>query len=283
MMKWFASLKTGLKRFHLIIASKMSKQSKIDRKKISFIRSLLRAKSAYRDEEKIWRFSHNNRSVNLPNCEIEQMVSDGIIDLVGEKIAPNSLSKNWLKRKLSNHQEQFSEQHRKIIHKQGGIKYNLNENIIVRLSIAKNGQEPFLLPHHIEAAKRFSFLFEKSHLRQSITIRYNEGAVAGSKRSLNFSNDISDMAIDAREKIEKILAYLPKDCAKVILDVCGFEKGLQKIEKEHGWPSRSAKLVLRIALEQMANYFGIGQMAVGNCGGKSSNWLDEGARPTKIG
>ena len=62
---------------------------------------------------------------------------------------------------------------------------------------------------------------------------------------------------------------LPADCAGVVIDVCGWLKGLQEVERERGWPRRSAKLVLRIGLEQLAQHFGLGPYAVGKTRGRS--------------
>lgn len=94
--------------------------------------------------------------------------------------------------------------------------------------------------------------------------------------------DLSDMSLDARRQIDGIFRALPKDCAGVIMDFCGFEKGLQQIERERGWPRRSAKLVLRIGLEQLAEYFGLMPKAVGQGRGGLSTWRPHGTRPTEL-
>lgn len=47
---------------------------------------------------------------------------------------------------------------------------------------------------------------------------------------------------------------------------------------ERGWPRRSAKLVLRIGLEQLAQHFGLGPHAVGKTRVPQRSWMD-GERP----
>ena len=95
--------------------------------------------------------------------------------------------------------------------------------------------------------------------------------------------DLSDLAADARKAVAEIHQALPAECAGVVLDVCGWLKGLQEVERERGWPRRSAKLVLRIGLEQLAQHYGLGPFAIGKETAPSRGWIGEGARPEMIG
>jgi hypothetical protein len=49
---------------------------------------------------------------------------------------------------------------------------------------------------------------------------------------------------------------------------------LQLIETERRWPRRSAKLVLRIGLEQLAGIMGLSAGAEGPVGGRQTGWLE---------
>jgi hypothetical protein len=60
--------------------------------------------------------------------------------------------------------------------------------------------------------------------------------------------------------------------------VCGFLKGLQQVESERGWPQRSAKLVLRIGLDQVAHTFGLMPFAEGRASAPPRRWR-QGPRP----
>jgi len=97
-----------------------------------------------------------------------------------------------------------------------------------------------------------------------ITMSYVPDKTASNNATSAGCNDVSDMAMDARLEIDRALSMLPTDCAGVVIDVCGYEKGLQQVERERGWPRRSAKLVLRIGLEQLARHFGFSQVAIGS-------------------
>ncbi len=260
----------------------MSKTFNIEKKQIAFIRTLLRYKTASISADGKFRFGTSQRLVNLALDEVKKLASEGIIDFQKGNISINPLSKGWLKRKMASKQEQYCDQHRNVKINRKGVKLNINESPISRLTLTSAKKDPYLKAHHIEAAKRFSQLFERANLRSKITMSYNDGQLVSSKNSYNVKTDISDLAIDARKKVGQLLTNLPNDCASIIIDVCGYEKGLQTIESERGWPRRSAKLVLRIGLEQLAQNFGLSQQAIGKERNKPSHWLEEQSRPTRF-
>ncbi|WP_421952428.1 DUF6456 domain-containing protein [Pelagibacterium sp.] len=152
--------------------------------------------------------------------------------------------------------------------------------VLGQLTRARNSEPAFLDAHHLEAAGRLLILFERSRLRARTTMNY--GPRVGSARG-EHANDMGDMALDARRQLAELYGALPRDCAEVVMDVCGYEKGLQDIERERGWPRRSAKLVLRIGLEALAARFGLAAGVTGPETARTRTWLGEGARPVEFG
>jgi hypothetical protein len=150
-----------------------------------------------------------------------------------------------------------------------GRQVNLAESPLSRLVV---GDRAYLEPHHLEVAERIRVLVEKSQLRPRTTMNYS-GATAGGRQP-GRAGDLSDMAIDARRALDQIHRALPAECAGVVIDVCGWIKGLQEVERDRGWPRRSAKLVLRIGLEQLAQHFGLGPYAIGKNHVSLQHWRD---------
>lgn len=203
------------------------------------------------------------------------LIDAGVLSGGDSRCLANTETRAWLKRSLLD-ADAFATQHRVVNTRPSGEIVNMSESPITRLAF---GRSPFLGPHHLEAGERLRLLVERAQLQPRLTMSYSASRVAGRQSS---KNDISDLAADARRTLAKLHERLPSDCVSVAIDVCGFLKGLQEVERERNWPRRSAKLVLRIALEQLAHHFGIEPTAKGRPSG-SRRWMEEGARPSSFG
>jgi len=133
----------------------------------------------------------------------------------------------------------------------------------------------FLAPHHVAAADRFERLVQRAQLTPRLTMSYSPAGVGGRNRSGNGVETASEGAAEARLKLSRLAGLLPADCWGVVFDVCGLGKGLQQVETERRWPRRSAKLVLRIGLDQLAAQFGLTDQASGGEHGSTRGWLGE--------
>jgi Domain of unknown function (DUF6456) len=73
----------------------------------------------------------------------------------------------------------------------------------------------------------------------------------------------SDGMIAARQRVTAALRVVGADLADLLIDVCGFLKGLEQVERERGWPPRSGKIILTLALARLADHDGIERTAKG--------------------
>jgi hypothetical protein len=205
--------------------------------------------------------------------DVRALIEAGALSGNKMECRANRETAGWLKRAMIDC-DAFQAQHRMTELDAQGRQINLKESPLARLA---SGETAFLERHHVEAGERVRRLVDRAQLRQRTTMNYS--GIVGDGNARGGGADLSDLAADARTALAEIHRALPAECAGVVLDVCGWLKGLQEVERERGWPRRSAKLVLRIGLDQLAHVYGIGPYAVGRDHAKPRAWLEAGARP----
>jgi hypothetical protein len=137
--------------------------------------------------------------------------------------------------------------------------------------------QPFLTPALIEAGERFRRDYEQAQLLQRVTARWDAAAAArngGEGRVV-----VSDIAMDARERLSCVCEAVGPDLFGLLADVCGCLQGLETIESRRRWPARSGKVVLRIALERLARHYGLGDAATGPARAPTRHWGADDYRP----
>ena len=133
---------------------------------------------------------------------------------------------------------------------------NAHESPLARLRDRKDRHgKPWLEDASFAAGERLRSDFERAGLQPRISASWGIGAGLGGHN--NAARDISDFAVDARARVDAAIGALEPQLAGVALDVCCFLKGLEQVERERGWPPRSAKLMLKTALSILARHFGL--------------------------
>jgi hypothetical protein len=139
---------------------------------------------------------------------------------------------------------------------------------------------PFLTLPLLEAGERFRRDVTQAQILQRVTANW-EASVASSRRGVEGGARVSDIAIDANRRLSRAWDSVGPELAGLLIDVCGYLKGLEAVERERGWPSRSAKVVLKVALERLADHYGLAGEARGPEGGRATlHWGDADYRPS---
>ena len=252
-----------------------------DRRQLRFVRALLPGAEAHRSSSGLYRLKGPSGTFSLDVLSVRKLVSEGVLGLRDDTCFATDAAPGWVRRRLGSSGD-FAGQHRQIEKTADGSSINLLEGALLSLSRGKNGRPPFLLPHHVMAAGKIHYLFLRSQMLQRTTMSCDPTRIGGGNSSAACAADLEVSAIDARRKLFGLLKKLPPDCSGAVLDICGFQKGLQLVESERGWPRRSAKLILRIGLDQLAGDLGLSDVATGVALGADRSWMQPGSRPTEF-
>jgi hypothetical protein len=112
----------------------------------------------------------------------------------------------------------------------------------------------WLSDEEFEAGERLRNDFELSGLSAKVTATWDKplNTAAFWDRA-----DLTVAQLDARRRFNAALRFLGPDLSDITVNVCCFHTGIELIEKARSWPTRSAKLLLRVGLRRLAEHYGL--------------------------
>lgn len=99
--------------------------------------------------------------------------------------------------------------------------------------------------------------WERANLAPSVTMSWNLVPPGGGRRHAPDMLDATERQIAAKQRFDKAIAYLGRDLSDIAWRIICAGEGVPAAEKNLGWPARSGKLVLKIALDRLADYYRI--------------------------
>jgi hypothetical protein len=120
----------------------------------------------------------------------------------------------------------------------------------------------FLSAREIEAGERFRSDMTAAHFLPHVTMQWDRVISHESYNPKN-ADSLSERVVAAKRRLNQVMKYVGPDFGELLMDVCGFLKGLETVERERNWPSRSAKTILKMALHKAADHYKLDQRAVG--------------------
>lgn len=112
-----------------------------------------------------------------------------------------------------------------------------------------------------EAGERLRRDMDMGRMLPSVTANWSSTVSSGTPGAGRLH--MAENLVAARQRVDRALAAAGPDLAGILVDVCGFLKGLELIEQERAWPRRSAKVALNIALSALARHYGLSVSASG--------------------
>lgn len=115
----------------------------------------------------------------------------------------------------------------------------------------------FLSTREFEAGERLRADYERACIVPRIGMNWSSmGMSACAGRTPAGTAEVGESALEARRRVERAIDAVGPELAGLLIDICCFLKGLERVEAERGWPVRSAKVVLKTALAALGRHYG---------------------------
>jgi hypothetical protein len=136
---------------------------------------------------------------------------------------------------------------------------------------------PLITEWQFKAGERLRVDFTLAQLTPRLGVDFSAPVVSGRRGAK--SDSLPETVLAAKQRFTRALSAVGPGLSDLLFDVCCHLKGLEAAEKGKGWPRRSARIVLQIALERLATHYGIGPVV--GTGSRLRAWAAE--EPQDVG
>jgi hypothetical protein len=138
----------------------------------------------------------------------------------------------------------------------------------------KDGQ-PMISAEQLAAAERLRGDFWFAGMSPRVTTNWAEPSSPNARSA----DGMRDHVVAASERVRLALHAVGPEMASLLIDVCCHLKGLERVEEAERWPQRSARIVLSMALTQLARHYGLIAAPRRSSAGRIEHWGAAGYRP----
>ncbi|MFW8593004.1 DUF6456 domain-containing protein [Cribrihabitans neustonicus] len=134
-------------------------------------------------------------------------------------------------------------------------RYGLGETPLDMLArLTDREGDPFLTPRLVSAGRRLREDYELAQIGSHIS-RGEQHFTPGNCALRSSDQPVCQTAEAARLRMTEALNMLGPGLSDIALRCCCYLEGLETAERQLGWSARSGKIVLRIALQQLASHY----------------------------
>jgi Domain of unknown function (DUF6456) len=127
-------------------------------------------------------------------------------------------------------------------------------------------------PNQFIAGEKLRADFTRGHLSPRVTSDWS--APTGRSRNVGGgAGEMTDLIVASRQRVRLAMEACGPEFSGLLMDVCCFLRGLEEVERERGWPLRSAKIVLQLGLDRLARHYGLREEARGDASARVRTWL----------
>lgn len=157
------------------------------------------------------------------------------------------------------------------------VTVNENESPLAWLARRKGRDGRAMIDNvQFAAGERLRADFTRGQLTPRVTSNWSAPTSRGDKAG-GGAGEMTDVIVASRQRVRLAMEGVGPEFSGVLLDVCCFLHGLEDVERERGWPARSAKVVLQLALDRLARHYGFARELRGASSARVRTWLADGA------
>ena len=108
-----------------------------------------------------------------------------------------------------------------------------------------------------EAGERLRADYEMALLGPSVTMRWDASPMAKGRRGAPSSMDPTMAQIEAKRRFERAIADVGRGLSDILWRIVCAGESLPMAEKAMGWPTRSGRVVLTLALDRLGDAYGL--------------------------
>jgi hypothetical protein len=112
-----------------------------------------------------------------------------------------------------------------------------------------------LTQRQFDAGEQLRCDWEASQLAPQVTMRWDPAPVSNSGRGPSEGLTRSERQLAARKRFDEAVAAAGPGLSDILWRIACAGEGMRDAETALGWPARAGKLVLRMALDRVADYY----------------------------
>ena len=109
----------------------------------------------------------------------------------------------------------------------------------------------------LDAGERLRADWERAQLAPRITMKWDAAPISSQRAGSSAAPDLSGSQIDAKRRFHAAIDHAGAGLGDILWRVVCSGEGMREAETALGWPARSGKLVLTLALNRVADFYRI--------------------------
>lgn len=266
-------------------------RERAERDRLRAIRFLRDGPARLRDSAERGRLlleSEERGTISLAASALGDLKKDGLVTLGEGGCIEATAAGQAFGRRAASPADPFRAQHWELEHRvvaESGeaqkIAVNLAESPLAGLARHRTRKgEPFLSAAEAGAGERLRSDYTRGQIMPRLGANWIASVTAG-RRSAGKGGavELTEAALAARQRVDRALDAVGPELSGVLVDICCFLKGMEQVERERGWPARSAKIVLKTALGVLARHYNPPRERPAGRPATILHWGAEGYRP----